>query len=409
MPRETIYSSDDEFDYTFEINISYERSTKPAIINVKEELFDDKVISILTTLKVEPFDSSEEDHSPLSTTAYPFVQYKDELVSKPTYLKNGSNLCELCDKSVRPCNMRRHLRVVHTLNLAEKAKLSSKIRKKSVTKRKDKNTEIDQGGLLTCQTCHICGLSFYASNMKRHLKAAHKLNPEKLSSIIFKNEKERKKVFTCPICKKTYELIADLSAHYSEFHPTTGDETSVILISNVNNSKHWRCTICNHVSDYLYRCVQHIQKDHQDVVARIEANVNESFGCHLCQVSLKPFECLVEHSKEHKPKTPHQCTQCGEILVSAARLKTHNLRKHSDLRPFICDICSKSFKDKYTVLQHILIHVGRKTYVCQVTGCAADFAYASGLRQHISLHHNKEKRFECEECGKIFKLGHQLK
>lgn len=428
LPNETLHSSDDEYDYTFEVNISYERL---AIINVKEEEFVedvvDEVISSLTTLKVEKFVPSEEDSidAPVPTPVDTFVPFEEELLNSmdkdvPTPVetlskrsqKRGHNwnaTCKLCAKPIRPCNMARHLRVAHSISTADIDKISPKLQKESLKKRKQEDpTEPVQ---LSCQTCHICGMSLLAANMKRHLQAAHKLGPEKLTSIVFKIEKENKNVFTCPICKETYEIMVDLRAHYSEFHPTPGDETKVFVIGDFTDAnRHWRCTICNYVSDFLYRCVQHIQKDHKDVVDRIEANVNESFGCHLCQASLKPFDCFVHHVKnEHKAKTPHQCTQCGEILVSAFRLKTHIVRKHSDLRPYICDVCDKSFKEKYTLFQHILIHIGRKSYVCQVTGCGADFSYASGLRQHVSLHHNEEKRFECGECGKIFKLGNHLK
>lgn len=352
----------------------------------------------LNTLKVESYDPSDGEPSNSDTSPVP--------------VRNWNVTCKLCEKSVRPCNMKRHIRVAHTLNADETGSikiLSKPQQNQSKKKLKNKKIHADidevQG---TFQTCVICGKSLFACNMKRHLKLAHKLGREELSSMEFKNKKGKKKIFNCPLCNETFEILVDLIAHYSKSHPTTADEAKVFLISEFNDTnRHWCCAICSYMSDLLYLCVQHIQKVHQDVVHRIETNINESFGCHLCQASMKPFECFIEHQKkQHKTKTPHQCNQCGEMLTSAFRLRTHVYRKHSDLRPYLCEVCGKSFKDKQSVVDHMMIHTGRKMYVCQ--DCGADFAYASGLRQHISLHHDKEKRLECEECGKIFKLGHHL-
>ncbi|TGZ65681.1 hypothetical protein CRM22_005753 [Opisthorchis felineus] len=71
-----------------------------------------------------------------------------------------------------------------------------------------------------------------------------------------------------------------------------------------------------------------------------------------------------------------QCPSCGQNFNSLAQMRVHQTRSHAS--------------DEITPRGH----------VCQV--CDKKFAFISGLKTHIYLHH-KAQSVVCDQCGKTFK------
>jgi len=66
----------------------------------------------------------------------------------------------------------------------------------------------------------------------------------------------------------------------------------------------------------------------------------------------------------------------------------------------ICKICKRDFKSRNGVLGHIRAEHVRELHQCSI--CPATFKYLSSLRKHNIVKHLKEKRYECEDCGKSY-------
>lgn len=98
------------------------------------------------------------------------------------------------------------------------------------------------------------------------------------------------------------------------------------------------------------------------------------------------------------------CDICSKQFHLKGSLVRHQ-RVHSGERPFICYICSKSFIDKKTLTRHIRTHIGEKTFICDTCGKA--FLEKKNLIQHL-VSHSDEQPFACDKCDKRFKARRDL-
>lgn len=57
-------------------------------------------------------------------------------------------------------------------------------------------------------------------------------------------------------------------------------------------------------------------------------------------------------------------------------------------KPYVCNICSKSFSDSSAKRRHVASHTGKKPFVCSV--CDVSFARLDNLKAHVKTH-NKER------------------
>ncbi|XP_053622261.1 zinc finger protein 883-like isoform X2 [Plodia interpunctella] len=98
------------------------------------------------------------------------------------------------------------------------------------------------------------------------------------------------------------------------------------------------------------------------------------------------------------------CEVCGKMFQSLALLVDHS-HTHTNEKQFSCAQCNKRFQRKYRLVQHLKLHQNtKKTYVCP--DCGKRLSSKSNLNRHSYTHTNL-RPFQCEMCGKSFKHASQ--
>ncbi|XP_055703483.1 transcription factor grauzone-like [Phlebotomus papatasi] len=243
-----------------------------------------------------------------------------------------------------------------------------------------------------------------AMHMARHLQPeafrcpeCHKMMtcPKILQYHIQNHLPEEKRPLACPDCPRRFSYSSALVAHSISHQPESERAAHV-------------CDECGKTFSSPGRLSTHIN------VAHTKQGI--SFVCHVCA---KQFACkgnLTYHLTTHQPRVHQvQCQQCGKWLKNKLCLRKHMVQhsmvrfncdlceysalnrqclrnhvrvQHTDLKPFCCSICGRTFKLKNTLLNHMVQHTGLKKFSCQF--CSRTFASSGNYYSHRKRMHPTE-------------------
>ncbi|XP_016078063.1 PREDICTED: zinc finger protein 208-like [Miniopterus natalensis] len=136
-----------------------------------------------------------------------------------------------------------------------------------------------------------------------------------------------------------------------------------------------------------------VHKVHQRTCSEVKP-----YKCNECGKSFCQKGHLIQHQRTHTGEKPFECNVCGKAFSQKSHLSTHQ-RIHTAEKPYKCNECGKTFVQKSTLRGHQRIHTGEKPYEC--SECGKTFVQKSTLRDHHRIH-TGEKSFQCNECGKTF-------
>ncbi|KAJ9593316.1 hypothetical protein L9F63_015136, partial [Diploptera punctata] len=186
--------------------------------------------------------------------------------------------------------------------------------------------------------------------------------------------------------------------------------------------QHFSCSYCDKTFKYKTAMKIH-ERSHTEMIA-------EKIVCEYCGKSfrgkktlrehylanhseVKPYKCdkcdktygsmtsLDIHKATHSNETPFLCDLCGKSFKHVSNLRSHK-RSHmneSDKNKQVCDVCGKGFRSRFHLSEHMNVHTGRRPYACNV--CGKHFHKKIQLRQHGSAHSGVQP-FKCNLCGVRF-------
>ncbi|KAE8279586.1 AT-rich binding protein [Larimichthys crocea] len=367
---------------------------------------------------------SESQHAPLRTVKLEPGSTMCDVCGK--VMKNKSSLarhsfihtgkkpfaCHLCDlRFNRRDNLQHHLSRLHPNGVTKlerqrevQAWLCAVCGKTFSCRSRLKTHEVIHSGMKP-HRCDLCPKAYMRTNdLEHHKKIVHvdgAAEPQRSGSLL------------CDFCGKEFKCKSQLTVH---FQTHTGERPHL-------------CDICGRKFGRQYQLKRHKILVHTNRVNGEESpSPDAPFACGICGKRLKSEALLAAHSRIHSGDKPHRCGICLRSFQRPACLKQHHIRVHlrakvneaphaighrkssAATKVFPCPICSKVFKFKSLLASHSLIHSEVRPYGCDF--CSRTFRRLSHLKRHRQVVHADGERppqsFVCHICGKDKKCRSQL-
>jgi DNA-directed RNA polymerase subunit RPC12/RpoP len=164
----------------------------------------------------------------------------------------------------------------------------------------------------------------------------------------------------------------------------------------------FKCDHCGMKFAHKKSIYRHVLRQHKE---KLDAS------CELCNRVFANSIALRNHQRAaHKiaidnDGKEHQCPYC----VQKFELKTY-LQKHLKLHDNVlynCEECGKNFRSNKYLTAHRRLHSEEPKIQCSI--CNKVFMFQFNLREHMGIHSNAEKLFNCEQCNKSFRTQMLLK
>uniref|UniRef100_A0A1A9VWR9 C2H2-type domain-containing protein n=1 Tax=Glossina austeni TaxID=7395 RepID=A0A1A9VWR9_GLOAU len=199
---------------------------------------------------------------------------------------------------------------------------------------------------------------------------AHVNTPSKDGSgvLVKRNRKQIRGPAYCQLCNKTFQYYCLYRNH---------------MIKHSNYTP-YMCQLCKK----RFKSRQAIRY-HMNTHSR-EKKVHQ---CSLCSVSFSTENQLVVHVLDHKSDSGFPCKVCGEIINSNEARELHS-RRHTEERPFGCDVCKKRFRLRHHLIHHLKLHC---LYRCEF------------CKEEFSTSQPSQRPYTCPQCEKSTDLHGKVK
>ena len=101
--------------------------------------------------------------------------------------------------------------------------------------------------------------------------------------------------------------------------------------------------------------------------------------CSTCSKSYKRKKNLDDHVKTVHQGSWHICGICAKNFTREDCLQNH-MKCHQNNPSYSCEICNKGFYYQKTFEEHVISHSGNK-FKC--TQCDAEYTFKSSLKKHL--------------------------
>ena len=295
--------------------------------------------------------------------------------------------CNICHtKASTKRTMERHHKIVHSGDHPFQCNLCSK--RFALKFMKDNHQETHNPQLIKCE---VCSKDFRRLRMKTHMMNAHELKKDKkkvgckiCGKSLFKkslnphlkNHKEKlekhSQIEKCPICKRQFSFQEgkDLSMHMAKHE----------LV------KKYQCQVCKKFFGHSTTLTTH---------KRIHTG-EKPYSCLYCSMQFHDLSGKSNHERIH---AQNEDAQDADEKPPKIVTKSRNTRSKTckNVERSVCKVCGKLVKG---LNKHMKTHTSADILACEV--CERNFGDIYSMKRHISIVHLNNKPYLCEICQKSF-------
>ncbi|XP_072049360.1 uncharacterized protein [Amphiura filiformis] len=133
------------------------------------------------------------------------------------------------------------------------------------------------------------------------------------------------------------------------------------------------------------------------------------YQCEICGLKVNTITKLTAHTAKHTNLTPYPCQKCHRTFTTKARMRTHIKAKHNPLARFkiTCRYCGKALKDIQTRNEHAkIVHLREKSHTCSL--CSKRYVSRTTMVIHLKKKHGIGDFIKCPFCDCEHPSGHTL-
>ncbi|KAL8642136.1 MAG: hypothetical protein Q9226_008542 [Calogaya cf. arnoldii] len=166
--------------------------------------------------------------------------------------------------------------------------------------------------------------------------------------------------------------------------------------------------LCNQVFETTKALQEHLRRDHCTPCsatrpAQKAAAICRWNGCSRNGEPLTDVHKLIRHALTHSNYRDYVCSHCDKACTTKGQLVIHE-RVHTGEKPVKCEICSKTTSNESQMAIHRRTHTGEKPHRCDI--CDFRCADSTNLIKHKKSHF--PNNFHCEICSRSFNRKHTL-
>ncbi|XP_063779422.1 zinc finger protein 407 [Pseudophryne corroboree] len=247
--------------------------------------------------------------------------------------------------------------------------------------------------------CLLCGKSFFTeSNLHQHLAS---IGHKKTELASFDELPEGGGTFKCVKCTEPFDSEQSLFIHIKEQHEELLREVNKYIEEDTEQINREREENQGNVCKFCGKICK--SSNSMAFLAHIRTHTgSKPFKCKICHFAAAQLGDARNHVKRHLGMREYKCHVCGVAFVMRKHLNTHLLGKHGvgtpKERKFGCNLCDRSFRERWALNNHMKLHTGEKPFKCTWPTCHYSFLTASAMKDHYRTH-TGEKSFLCDLCG----------
>ena len=222
--------------------------------------------------------------------------------------------------------------------------------------------------------------------------------------------KQKPGEYACKLCEEIFETRKLLEAHTSESHGESllpsciyceTEFSAECLPNGEPEEKPYKCRMdgCR----LAYKTLSELRKHHMKKCTESPTVKKKptTYPCDRCDKVYATEVAFLNHVRGfHEQKFKCVCDHCGKGFQAVSTMERHIAMAHSKEKPFKCELCSLTFKQKVQLVHHKRRHTGELPFQCDICGKA--FHSKQRARQHMQNVHS-DMQVPCPLCGKIFR------